>query len=161
MWLIGFQSGIISLLAMIAYALFLHVTQLSHSVLGYLEYLVFGMGIYSSYYYYAQATQGRISFYKGLQIGMVAVFFVGITIGMLTAFILYSAPDDFMGMIFAAMESASSTLPEKENIDMKHFKTLLTPNFLVISVFSSLTLVGFVFTLLFSWLASRPGRAIK
>lgn len=151
MWLIGIRSGIITLLALIAYILLVQLVELKNSILGHLEHVVFALGIYSAHYYYKQAKDGVIAYKEAIQVGMITVVFTSVVITALTwnLFLIYGE-----GFIDALLTNVTSTI---QQIDANHLsiqnearvlKILRSPTRLIMMIFLSINLTGFIFTLL-------------
>eukprot|EP01132_Coremiostelium_polycephalum_P000304 gene304-393_t len=151
MWLIGIRSGIITLLAFIAYTLLVSLLNLHATLLGKLGYLVFGVGIYSALYYYKHANRGVISFRQGLQVGMIAVLFVSCVTSSLTYIMLNKYGTHLTPEILERLKKTLQHLfgqdPDVQQA-LPWIETLLTPACLACLNFLSVFLLGNICTVL-------------
>ncbi|OJW68554.1 MAG: hypothetical protein BGO68_01240 [Candidatus Amoebophilus sp. 36-38] len=153
MWLIGIRSGIITLLALIAYKLLVQTLSISNSFLGHLEHIVFGLGIYSAHYYYRYANKGTMSYKQGIQVGMITVLFTSLIASLLTYSMFLKYGKQFMSALFMELKNTAQQLDPGNSLmqDNPIFIELINnPRFFIFMMFLSITLTGFIFTLLIS-----------
>src|SRR4051794_18848477 len=110
MWLIGIRSGIITLLALIAYTLLVQVLHIKNPILGHLDHIVFGLGIYSAHYYYKHANNGFVSYKQGIQVGMITVLFTSLIITLLTYSMLLVYGNQFINALLIELEGIAQQL---------------------------------------------------
>jgi flagellar biosynthesis protein FlhB len=108
------------------------------------------MGIYSAHYYYKYANNGSMSYKQGIQVGMITVLFTSLVISLLTYTFLLVYGAHFMNALLLELKAGLQQLgtSDANNNFIKSFTELiLTPKSLVMAIFFSITLTGFIFTL--------------
>jgi hypothetical protein len=150
MWLIGIRSGIITVLALIAYGLLVDLLHLQASIWGHLELIVLALGIYSSHYYYKQAHQGYMTYGQGLQIGLMVVAFTGVVSGISSYLVSKFLDPGFIKRLVASLQIGLEQpgSPEVNQRLLALMESSLTPQ--ALSIFTCLftCLVGFILNLL-------------
>ncbi|MHB9148145.1 MAG: DUF4199 domain-containing protein [Candidatus Amoebophilus sp.] len=158
MWLIGIRSGIITLLALIAYTLLVQVLNLKNSILGHLEYAVFTLGIYSALFYYKNANNGSITYMQGLQVGMIAVLFTSVVISVLTYVMLFTYGNNFVNTLLLEFKKSVQQI-DLTNNSVQNSITLIESVFnsklLGVLIFLSISFTGFIFTLFIALFAKK------
>jgi hypothetical protein len=150
MWLIGIRSGIITILALIAYGLLVDLLHLQASIWGHLEQIVLALGIYSGHYYYKQAHQGYMTYVQGIQIGSIVGAFTGAVSGISTYLVSKFLDPGFIKRLIASVEAALKQPGLQKASSQKvlaFMETALTPQTLSILIFLSTCLVGFILNL--------------
>jgi hypothetical protein len=150
MWLIGIRSGIITLLALIAYTLLVQIFGLKNSILGHMEYTVFGLGIYSAMFYYKSANNNTITYKQGLQVGMIAVFFTSIAVSVLTYIMLLLYGNHFTDGLLIEFKKSIQQIDPNSNATQNSIaliESMFASKFLALLTFLSISFTGFIFTL--------------
>lgn len=157
MWLIGIRSGIITVLALIAYGLLVDLLRLQASIWGHLELTVFALGIYSSHYYYKQAHQGYMTYGQGIRIGLMVVAFTGIVIGISSYLVSKFLDPGFIKQSIASLQVGleQSGVSEDNRRLLALMESSLTPQTLSILTCLSTYLVGFILNLLIAAFTKR------
>jgi Protein of unknown function (DUF4199) len=157
MWLIGIKSGIITVLALIAYGLLVDLLHLQASIWGHLELIVLALGIYSSHYYYKQAHQGYMAYGQGLQIGLMVVAFTGVVSGISSYLVSKFLDPGFINRLVSSLQVGleQSGLPEDNQRLLALMESILTPQTLSIFTCLSTCLVGFILNLLIAGFTKR------
>ncbi|MEM7055666.1 MAG: DUF4199 domain-containing protein [Bacteroidota bacterium] len=158
MWLIGIRSGIITVLGLVAYGLFVQITELNTSIWGNLEYVVFALGIYSGHYYYKYANRGFMSYGEGIQVGLIVIVFTGLVNSVFSYAAARFIGPSFIKRIISGVKIALQQSPLDEgNIQegVRFIEANMTPELLLVITFFTTLLTGLIFTLLITVFSKR------
>lgn len=157
MWLIGIRSGIITVLGLIAYGLFVQMMNLSTSLWGSLEYVVFALGIYSGHYYYKYANRGFMTYGKGIQVGLIVVTFTGLVSSVVSYTAAFVDPSFTKRIISGVKIALQQNYIDEGNIQevVRFIEANMTPELLLGITLLATLLTGLVFTLVITVFSKR------
>lgn len=158
MWLISIRSGIITVLGLIAYGLFVEMMQLKTSLWGNLEYVVFALGIYSGHYYYKYTNRGFMTYGEGVQVGLIVAAFTGLVSGVASYVAARFIDPSFTKRVVEGGKIAlqKSHLDEGSVQEVVRFmEANITPEFLLVITPLTTLSMGLVFTLVITVFSKR------
>lgn len=149
MWIIALKSSIITFLGLIIYGLLLLL--LGPSSLGSLQYVAWGLGIYSAHYYYKAANDGLMSYIQGLKLGLL----VSSLTGLCSSLVIYFYTSTVPGAINTLQDSLRNILKHQDTDEVIitqviQFVDNVTPSFLFFGTLISTVFLGFFITLFIS-----------
>ncbi len=149
MWSIGIRSGIITVLALVAYGLLVQTFNLQTSVWGNWEYIIFALGIYSGHYFYKQANKGYMTYGQAVQVGSMVAAFTGIISGVASYLVSQFVDPGFINRLLITIRVIFQQQNQEEQYIrwLDWLETNLNPISFGILVGGSMCLTGLILNL--------------